>query len=626
MQRKLIILTVLILPLMQVFSQNRQIEFIDPSINSSNEIITALSFPSLAGDSYNALIRGRADSLSAEVLTLYPERSYYFSGRDELLVTNHFGSYSYKDGIWQEESYGPSFSSGETLSPLPLNPSDPSPDGKYVVYISEDERGTASLILFDRDRKVKTTVTGSLKAEYMQDMVKWSPDSKYFIYRRGRELYYFSIDQYLSGRIPAESFRNTGFTDIQSVQWKKGNYLYILKGRYLYRVHSSEFFTRSFYSDSFRRGSIHGRLNLPYDPQFDSWALDEGGRNLVLVKDGRNAFVHSLLIDVSGVVQNPVLTAEYGSFIDQTEWLSDGSLLVRTRKIAGREGRVYRYSGTGQFSLLAEGAAGISVAPERDEFTLTGVKGADFYRVGGAEPFYSFDLEEVLDLHWGRDGYLISGRQTIRSLGEGAGNSPIIALSSIDRAGFSASGDIIAESGGAQFRYNEALQWVPVKGEVEIAPSRLGSTDYRIYLEDQRGVWFASSLKVRNLKSYYTGDLIPLYHSANEVVIPRQLRPVSSSNLWYFDHGTGTDRKEIALVFNAVDSADGTAELLDQLYRYRVPATFFLNGDFIGGNPLETRMIADSGHTVGSLFYSMVDLSSAQVDKNFLKKGLARNE
>ncbi|MDC7239390.1 MAG: polysaccharide deacetylase family protein, partial [Spirochaetales bacterium] len=102
--------------------------------------------------------------------------------------------------------------------------------------------------------------------------------------------------------------------------------------------------------------------------------------------------------------------------------------------------------------------------------------------------------------------------------------------------------------------------------------------------------------------------------------------PVSSSNLWYFDHGTGTDRKEIALVFNAVDSADGTPELLDQLYRYRVPATFFLNGDFIGGNPLETRMIAESGHTVGSLFYSMVDLSSAQVDKNFLKKGLARNE
>ena len=102
MQRKLLLLILLTLPFTQVFTQNRQIDFIDPSINSHNEILTALSFPSLEGESYNALIRGQADTLAVEALTIYPERTFYFSGRDELMVYNHFGCYSYKEGMWQE--------------------------------------------------------------------------------------------------------------------------------------------------------------------------------------------------------------------------------------------------------------------------------------------------------------------------------------------------------------------------------------------------------------------------------------------------------------------------------------------------------------------------------------------
>ena len=72
------------------------------------------------------------------------------------------------------------------------------------------------------------------------------------------------------------------------VKWSKGNYLYVLKGRYLYRVHSSEFFTRAFYSEPFRKGSVHGRLPVSYDPSFDKWAIDESGRTIVLLKNGGN--------------------------------------------------------------------------------------------------------------------------------------------------------------------------------------------------------------------------------------------------------------------------------------------------------------------------------------------------
>ncbi len=630
MQRKLLLLILLTLPFTQVFTQNRQIDFIDPSINSHNEILTALSFPSLEGESYNALIRGQADTLAVEALTIYPEKTFYFSGRDELMVYNHFGCYSYKEGMWQEESYGKSFSSGAALSPLPLKPLIPSPNGKYTVYVTEDERGTASLVLYDRDRKQRTTVTSSLKPEYLQKMVKWSPDSKYFIYRRGRELYYFSIDQYQSGRIPAESFRKTGFNDIQSVKWSKGNYLYVLKGRYLYRVHSSEFFTRAFYSEPFRKGSVHGRLPVSYDPSFDKWAIDESGRTIVLLKNGETAIVHSLVLDTSAdrVLQTPLLAAEYGTVFDQAEWLSDGSLLVRSRKIAGNEGRVYLYRTNEQFSLLAGSVTGISISKGRDRFALLGLNGAALYRAGEDASYTAYDQEEILGLQWAGDGYFLLGRNTLRSAGSDNITAPVIALSAVDRAGYTAGGDLIAETGTHQFRYNEALQWTPLKGSVETAPSRLGNSSYRIYLEKQSEGWYASSLKIRDVESFYTADLIPLYLSLGAVMMPRQMRPVSSGNPWYFDHGTNTDKKEIALVLNAVDSSEGTAELLDLLYRYRVPATFFLNGDFINSNPLETKIIAESGHTAGSLFYTMLDMADSgyQIDKDFLKKGLARNE
>lgn len=169
-------------------AQNRQLEFIDPDINDLNEIIMTVKLPSLSGNTYSTLVRGHADHSSAAALTLFPEKSFYFPSRKELMVYNHFGCYSYSgdNGQWQEMSFMPSFSSGESLSPLSLRALEMSPDGRYAAYIREDDGDTASLILYDRDMKVSLTVTSRLKREYLQKMVTWAPDSKYFIYRRGR--------------------------------------------------------------------------------------------------------------------------------------------------------------------------------------------------------------------------------------------------------------------------------------------------------------------------------------------------------------------------------------------------------------------------------------------------------
>ncbi|MEU3352896.1 polysaccharide deacetylase family protein [Streptomyces sp. NPDC037389] len=64
-----------------------------------------------------------------------------------------------------------------------------------------------------------------------------------------------------------------------------------------------------------------------------------------------------------------------------------------------------------------------------------------------------------------------------------------------------------------------------------------------------------------------------------------------------------TDRKVIALTFNAAWNEDGIARVLAVLRKERVPAMFFLTGDFADRHPRAARALA-ARHPVGSHSYS----------------------
>jgi peptidoglycan/xylan/chitin deacetylase (PgdA/CDA1 family) len=61
---------------------------------------------------------------------------------------------------------------------------------------------------------------------------------------------------------------------------------------------------------------------------------------------------------------------------------------------------------------------------------------------------------------------------------------------------------------------------------------------------------------------------------------------------------------------------------------YGIKATFFLNGEFMRRNPGATRMIAESGHEVGNMFFSTFDPTDSRyrIDAEFIQRGLARTE
>ncbi|HLV57468.1 MAG TPA: polysaccharide deacetylase family protein [Natronosporangium sp.] len=61
-----------------------------------------------------------------------------------------------------------------------------------------------------------------------------------------------------------------------------------------------------------------------------------------------------------------------------------------------------------------------------------------------------------------------------------------------------------------------------------------------------------------------------------------------------------TDRKVVALTFDAGANADAVASILATLRAEGVPGTFFLTGTFIESFPAATRSIVDAGHRVGN--------------------------
>jgi peptidoglycan/xylan/chitin deacetylase (PgdA/CDA1 family) len=68
--------------------------------------------------------------------------------------------------------------------------------------------------------------------------------------------------------------------------------------------------------------------------------------------------------------------------------------------------------------------------------------------------------------------------------------------------------------------------------------------------------------------------------------------------------------------------------ILATLNDYKIRATFFVNGEVIRRYPDAVQAIAEAGHEVGSLFYIYFNMTDSrfQLDRDFIKRGLARNE
>ncbi|OQY33626.1 MAG: hypothetical protein B6241_07445 [Spirochaetaceae bacterium 4572_59] len=634
MYRTKILLLFIILSTQLLFSQSRRLTLSGPDISADNKILLSAENPVPAAYSYRTLILGNAESLEYGPLTVYPEQSGYYPGRKELRIHNHNGLFIYNQESrgWQTPDYMEPLKKGRSISALELLPLYDSPDGRYSVYVREEEGIDVSLYLYDHDLEKSQLLTGFIPREFSTELVKWSPDSRYFVYRRDRELYYFSIDQYLSKRIPAEEFRRLGHSNMNSVSWSPGNYLYMICSSLLYRLHSSEFFTRSFYADPFQKGSVWGRLPVEFNPVFDSYTINPEGSAIFLLKDEQDGLLFPLNSlyeeDKSSIRQFATLSVPSGQSISDFTWLNNSNFIVLVSDFNEGTGIVYTLDlkGSGKFSPLSdEQVLGFSVSPDMSQFALRTEDRVLIMDSLRKERLNTYELLHPLEVYWTEKGQFILGDRQIIEVSDNA--STLIALSQVDDWGFDTENRVQGLSGDKLFLYKNNFHWEALEAG-SLRPHRLSTEKFRIFLEERSGGWYAQSLKVRRVASYTSDDLMKPYFSQFAPELSLQHRREVQDVPWYFSQGNSQGRREVSLVFNAVNSAEGLYSLMEILRGYGVPATFFLNGDFINNYPDRTRMIADSGHTVGSLFYTYFDMSDPKyhINREFLKKGLARNE
>lgn len=83
-----------------------------------------------------------------------------------------------------------------------------------------------------------------------------------------------------------------------------------------------------------------------------------------------------------------------------------------------------------------------------------------------------------------------------------------------------------------------------------------------------------------------------------------------------------TPEKKVAVTFNCAWEADDIPDILEILEKYEAEATFFILGSWAKDNPSAVKMIADSGHEIGThsnTHPDMAKLSEEEIRRELLR-------
>ncbi|MDA3949755.1 MAG: polysaccharide deacetylase family protein [Spirochaeta sp.] len=664
-----------------------QVRFGDLNLNSSSELLFSASTEMPGLGEYSSHFMADIPGASMHQLTVFPERIRVYSSSGVIQIQNRFGLFRSQppaavraseadagDGIDDATSAAESGEESAVLADYTAPRPDPffrplsqfpafvrgrdiqtgktvavggSPDGRFLTYLEPTSAAYAELKMYDTVQQQDVLVSTGVELTLDETPLKWSPDSRFFVYSRGNELYYYSLDQYRSGRSLNESLRHLGPGTIESVTWTDDDTLYYVRGSLVYRIRGAEFFTRSLYQELLKIGTIVGKLPDAFDPNFDRFWISPDGEKILLSKDGRNITVLLLETDdyqgEHGSVALPYLYLPRNTRVQTVLWSTGDTITLLTGSIRHGEPTtaVYRL----QFgdpddrnAFIATddvGVRGFALSPDGTRAVVWTDEATEVKTYASWETESTIAHSGLLHALWqGNTRLLLAGREVIeridlnsyeraRSDADRNAARTLLALSDADTLGFAPDNAAIrAQVGGRSLELTED-GWSSI-ATYEVSDSRVASENYRVYLENLSRGSYHNMVMVRNVGSYGTVPLFPRPRQQYEA-FPERDQTIDLTN---FSHGSRIRRREVALVFNAIDSVAGLTEILNTLGEYDLRATFFLNGDFIRRHPGAVREIADSGHEVGSLFFTYFDMADGgfRIDEDFVKQGLARNE
>jgi peptidoglycan/xylan/chitin deacetylase (PgdA/CDA1 family) len=636
-------------------------EFSGLDLSPENTLLFGARADIPGGLRYHSLFAASLPDGPIEQLTFYPEHIQFVDEGRALLLQNRFGVFKTDQDLAKlapVKGY-PSFINGSQVVDGKIIVTQASPDGRYLLSIRPIKAAHGRLVLQDAQTGRETTV--SPEVEYSLDAFPalWSPRSDFFCYSAAGNLYYFSMEHYLGKRVPDQKYRSLGPGRIASVRWSESGYLFFIKGRNLYRADPREFFTRTLYSPVLHTGDPVGEVPFAFDPNFDSFHVSPTGGHVLVVKDGRSLFLHEVKSDAASsdaALMMPYLRLPSNACVKRVLWPAFGPITVFADFIQGGQSRLqafrltdpemeapgYRAAAAAadpdkplprgvttlrQTALaldLAE-ARDIAVSPDGTSLALALPGSVRILSYANLAETASFPAASPrLVLFRNKDQLAVAGDSFLELIDLPSGARRLLALSQAEAYGFSsASGALAVKAGGKAWVRQSDGSWKETAA-FEVKPASTASDSYRVYLDEISRGSYRNAVMIRAVKTLRTSNLIVppalAYQPFPEKDDPRQVD--------VFNHGSRIRRREVALVFDAMDDDEGLTRTLGLLESYGIKATFFVNGEFIRRHPASAAMLAESGHEIGSMFFATFNLADKAfgVDAEFVRRGLARNE
>jgi peptidoglycan/xylan/chitin deacetylase (PgdA/CDA1 family) len=588
---------------------------------------------------YRTMFQADLSSQRMKQLTFFPERIALLEDGAKLQIENRFGIFRTDENFENIQSVSefPAFENGAEIRNGKISNVEASPDGQYLLYYRPVSYAYADLVLFSVKDQLEVVISSENEFSLDNKLARWSPDSQYFIYSNKGLLYYFSLDQFNDSRLIAEDFRSIGEGGISSVKWSSRNDLYYLHQYRVYKINSAEFFTQSIYSGLFGIGTMIGKVPFDFDNNFDSFDISPDGQKILLNRGGRNLFLYYLKTDdyrsTGDIKSLPYLFLPRNTSIKRVIWSANDliTILATSALNGGFESSIFRIDLVSQsnsltFTQMEEVTVkDIVLTEDEKNIALMRNDGIEIKDYKTWNYISKFEHPDPFSIIWkNNEEILISGKFFTELLDTVSGDTKIVTLSQPGVYGYGSDGNIYTSVLEDNYKLDENEHWILGPESTDLQNPAVSSLNKRVYLEQSSTGNYKNTIMVRDIKGYGTKALfappLKLYEP-----FPDEEEPWDLQN---FSHGSRIRRREVSLVFNAIDSVEGLTEILNILSEYNIRSTFFLNGEFMRRNPEAVEELSLSGHEIGSMFYIYFNMTDAKfkIDEEFIKRGLARNE
>ncbi len=630
MSRKIVIL---ILIFLNITFLHAQVKFENPQINAESKVLFTVNHKLGGTVSYKTLFMADAtQSESTRILTCFPEKMELLSNGSVLQVRNRYGTarYSVADStlswIKREDSIP---ADAKAMLPQAV-----SPDGKWACFVKKTDAASGELYLKNMSTLEEFLLNDKSDFDYDEVPAKWAGDGSVFVYEKAGNLYFGDPKAVYQKVQMGEEFRKIGEGTINCVQWANGKYLIYINRDLVYKISAKELYTRGLYSPVVGIGIVIGRLPIGFDSHKDKFWVSPQVNQIVTVS--ANSVISSYKINgtassyFTSVYSKPFKDISASAVDYDVFFCSDGSQILWVNLIGLLDGKrnssVYRLSSELKELIRVENATRPLLSPDGRKIVFASQKFAFVYDLGTWLELGRISGEKVYSYAWSGSNLLyIGGESTVREWKAENNRFPkdgkMLFLSSANTAFWKPNAENIV---CAQSATNKATfyDYDPFKNvwqtsaddsrtsfefmkKAEVSVYAVQNARYRVYTGLTDNKLYENALYIRN----FSGN------GTSYAVYPETVKP-------------SDERKKLALIFDAIDSADGLTHILAVLANYDIKATFFLNGEFIRRYPQECKQIIESGHDCASMYFSVTDLTEKGfiIDENFIRRGLARNE